>query len=418
MLSKKRLLVFGVCVLLLVVGFQGEAAKKPDHLTVIVNSERAPMIEVMADQFTKDTDVPVELITQSYDATLMKIITTHAVGTPIDVIYSDIIWVPEFAEVGLTLPLDEFLTPELLSDFGPWLPSATWAGKVMGLPAGISEKRLYYNKDILEKAGFTNPPVTWSELLEMSVTMQELGLVDYGIAFGWAQAEGLVCDYVMFLDLFGGEWRDETGKWIFNEGGGLEALQFMVELVKAGIADPVSVSQNDRTIMNMFAAGNIAFVPNWLFGWLQTQDPMQSKVVGKVGMAHIPGIEEISVSATPSGHSSYAISANTKNKEWAWRLLEYLSSPEAQLMQFELSNYPPTRISMYTDEMMNQYPMLRELDIKPEHVVLRPQISWYTEFSRTLQEELHRALTGAKSVAEALNDAAAWANQKTTLYGN
>lgn len=48
-------------------------------------------------------------------------------------------------------------------------------GKMIGMPFNASTPILYFNKDILSKAGFDSPPATWEEFEEMAPKIKEAG---------------------------------------------------------------------------------------------------------------------------------------------------------------------------------------------------------------------------------------------------
>ena len=59
------------------------------------------------------------------------------------------------------------------SDFQPGpVQATTYEEKVVGVPLITEQEVLYYRKDLLEKAGYTNPPKTLDELKEMAAKIQ------------------------------------------------------------------------------------------------------------------------------------------------------------------------------------------------------------------------------------------------------
>ena len=58
----------------------------------------------------------------------------------------------------------------------------------MALPMCAQTKWLYYNTDLLEQAGYSEPPKTWDELFEMGQNMVSKGLCKYPIAWAAKQA--------------------------------------------------------------------------------------------------------------------------------------------------------------------------------------------------------------------------------------
>ncbi|TGQ49719.1 extracellular solute-binding protein, partial [Mesorhizobium sp. M1C.F.Ca.ET.212.01.1.1] len=94
-----------------------------------------------------------------------------------------------------------------------------------GMPWILDTKYLFYNKEILEKAGIKAPPKTWEELGEQAKIIQDKGLLKTPIAWSWAQAEAVICDYTTLVSAYGGDFLKD-GKPDFQNGGGASALKY------------------------------------------------------------------------------------------------------------------------------------------------------------------------------------------------
>ena len=57
----------------------------------------------------------------------------------------------------------------------PFLKPATINGKIYGLPIAASARALFYNKDLLTKAGFPNGPTTWDDVVAASKKLKAAG---------------------------------------------------------------------------------------------------------------------------------------------------------------------------------------------------------------------------------------------------
>ena len=95
----------------------------------------------------------------------------------------------------------------------------SYNGKTVAVPFANGGKWMYYNKQMLEDAGYSEPPKTWDELKAMSQEMIEKGICKYGIAWGASQAEGLICDLTTMIYSFGGTWQNEDGTFNINNEG-------------------------------------------------------------------------------------------------------------------------------------------------------------------------------------------------------
>jgi xylobiose transport system substrate-binding protein len=92
----------------------------------------------------------------------------------------------------------EYVEADLLVDLTPaldedaafkakWLPSVLESGKIgekfYGIPnRGMQPVILYYNKDVLTRAGIAGPPATWSETLTLVDKLKAAGVTPFAVA--------------------------------------------------------------------------------------------------------------------------------------------------------------------------------------------------------------------------------------------
>jgi multiple sugar transport system substrate-binding protein len=104
----------------------------------------------------------------------------QAGASDIDVIGGDVIWPAQFAGNGYIADLSDRFT-----DSDEFLPAPLEAMRyedgIFGVPWYTDAGLLYYRKDLLEKAGFSEPPKTWEELIEQAKKAQQ----DEGLPFGF-----------------------------------------------------------------------------------------------------------------------------------------------------------------------------------------------------------------------------------------
>ena len=68
------------------------------------------------------------------------------------------------------------MTPEFKGRFiETFMSPSTIDGKLYGLPVAASARAMYYNKDLLAKAGVREPPATWDALIEAAEKVKALG---------------------------------------------------------------------------------------------------------------------------------------------------------------------------------------------------------------------------------------------------
>lgn len=367
---------------------------------------------VIAEFEAANPGIKINFQSVGYDALHQKEVTALMAGSDTyDIIDVDCIWTPEYVTNGYIENIDDRLTDEMKSGIASVaMDTLTYEGKCYGLPMFNDLFFMYYNTEILSNVGITEMPKTWDEFTAACQTMQQADLIDYGSAWGWAQAEGLICYYMTFLKGFGGSLTDDAHNPTVNTPENVAALQYMVDSIYASkISDPASITSDDRMAIDLFSQGKTPFVINWSFAWSVFNDPEQSAVAGKVGVMLVPGTTGIE-SATCAGSMGLSIASTSTHKDEAWRFIEFLASKEIQKRQAIDAGALPIWNDLYTDaELIEQHPALEAMLGQVGYAYNRPSLVWYNEFSSALQVELQNALTQAKTPQQALDDAQAQA---------
>ena len=86
-----------------------------------------------------------------------------------------------------------------------------------------------------------------------------------------------------------GQFFDSSGKPAFQKGGGLEALTYMLNTEVEGLSNPHSREYLEEDVRRVFSSGQAAFALNWTYMYNLANDPKESQVAGKVGVAPAPG---------------------------------------------------------------------------------------------------------------------------------
>ena len=385
-------------------GHAQPTSPKPDKLVVITASTFGPTIETFAQQWTAQTGVPVEVISQSYDTTYTKIVSALAGGAPTDIVMVDSIWTGTFAQAGFLSSIDAYIAPFEAELVPAAINQRRVGGEIYSMPVTNEAKFLYYNADILERGGYSAPPESWEEANRVAADLKEKGLVRYGHIWGWHQAEGLVCDYTLLVNGFGGVLADEEGRWLADEENCLRALEFMVDQLRSGAADPASTSLSDREVVDSFAAGEHALLLNWSFAYGVLNNPESSNVSGQIQVGLIPGFEAAGTrSTTVLGGSGLAVTASSPSPDWAWDLIRYITDKPRQIETFTIRSLVPVWSELYdSPEVVAQHPYIKQMEQQYDYASWRPNTPNYAEASGILQIQIHQALNGTVSAEHAL----------------
>jgi multiple sugar transport system substrate-binding protein len=363
-------------------------------------------VRAMTEAFTKaNPDVTVNLEFVPYEGLHDKTVLAQGSGGGYDVVLFDVIWPAEYATNKVLVDVTEKITPEMKSGVlpGAWT-TVEYDGKRYGMPWILDTKYLFYNKEILEKAGIKTPPKTWAELAEQAKTIKDKGLLAMPIAWSWSQAEAAICDYTTLVSAYGGSFLKD-GKPVFATGGGLDALNYMVDSYKSGLTNPNSKEFLEEDVRRVFQNGEAAFALNWTYMYNMANDPKDSKVAGKVGVVPAPGVEGKSTVSAVNGSMGLGITSTSKHPDEAWKYITFMTSQATQNQYAKLSL--PIWSSSYDDPAVTkgQEEMIAAAKVSLAAMYPRPTTPKYQELSTGLQQAIQEALLGQTAPEDALKTA-------------
>ncbi len=362
-------------------------------------------ITAMSKEFEKaNPNIAVVPNFVAYESLEQKILTSATTGG-YDVVLIDAPWTAKFAKAGIVKDVTSKLAAADRKEiFGGALDAVVYQGKLYGMPWLNDVRYLFYNKKMLQAAGFNAPPKTYDELLTQAKALKSKGIVKYPIVASWAQAEALICDYTSFSYAFGGGMISKDGKPQLTAAGNVKALDFMANSLKEGLTNPKSTEFLEEDVRGTFSSGNAAFALNWTYMYNMAKDPKESKVTEDVGIAISPGTGKI-VSATVNGGMGLSITAGSKNVNEAWKYINYLASKDVQKKYAQ--NALPIWKSLFNDKAViaTNPAVVNVSKVQYDYIVNRPQVPWYGELSTELQVRIQEVLLGKKTSAQALKEA-------------
>jgi multiple sugar transport system substrate-binding protein len=358
--------------------------------------------------FTDLTGIGVNVTTVPYGGQREKLVAdfTAKAGT-YDFFLIDCIDVAEYAAAGWALDVSDFITPEMKQEILPFAAEGmTYQGKWYGLPFISEWKSTVYNAQKFSDAGFDELAGTFDEFVAQCKAIQDKGLAKYATAWSWFQGECLICDFAALAACFGGEFFTEQNEPLFNEGGAVDALQWMIDSIHTHeITDPASLTFTEAEVDQAMQAGEIAYSFRWGLPLVPLNDPEISKVVGECAIGLSPSVDG-KHSACVSGPMGLSITAFSKHPREAWQLLNYRAGFEGAKRNAVNGGQTPGWASLYTDpDVVAAVPGLDLMLEQAKTVVNRPRVPWYYGFSAVLQEELQMALTKQKEAQQAMDDA-------------
>ncbi|WP_280264329.1 ABC transporter substrate-binding protein [Nocardia wallacei] len=310
-----------------------------------------------------------------------------------DVMALDVPWTAEFAAKGWIQPLKDSFAVDTSTLLSPTVASATYKGTLYAAPRNTNGGLLYYRKDLVP-----NPPRTWSELLAQCGAARDPQIGCYAGQF--APYEGLTVNTAEVINGFGGTFVGPDGKTpTVNSPQSRAGLQVLVDAYKNGDIPKEAITFKEPESQNAFAQGKLMFLRTWP-NFYGVANADSSVVKGNFGVAPLPGKDGIGAS-TLGGYNA-AISAFSKNKATALDFLRFMISEDAQRIVAE-GAFPPVRQSMYDDPaLIAKFPYLPALKDSIASAVPRPVTPYYPAVSKAIQDNAYAALTGTKSVDDAI----------------
>jgi len=363
-------------------------------------------VRAMTDAFTKaNPDIKVNLEFVPYEGLHDKTVLAQGSGG-YDVVLFDVIWPAEYATNKVLVDVSDKITDDMKKGVlpGAWT-TVQYNGKYYGMPWILDTKYLFYNKEILEKAGIKNPPKTWGELSEQAKIIKDKGLLATPIAWSWAQAEAAICDYTTLVSAYGGDFLKD-GKPDFQNDGGLDALKYMVDSYKSGLTNPNSKEFLEEDVRKVFENGDAAFALNWTYMYNMANDPKDSKVAGKVGVVPAPGVAGKSEVSAVNGSMGLGVTTASKHPDEAWKYIVFMTSQKEQDQYAKLSL--PIWASSYDDPAVTkgQEELIAAAKLSLAAMYPRPTTPKYQELSVALQQAIQEALLGQATPEDALKTAA------------
>lgn len=227
----------------------------------------------------KYPNITIEWVTAPYGEITNQVINMAGGGDKVDILFGDQNWTPTLEDAGLSVPVDQVLTEEYLSDFYPGaLESCKVNGEVYSLPICISPFILYCNTDLFEQAGLdpNTPPATYDEMLAMAEALSQLRTADGSQVYPFGQTTASVevsgAALTGMVYNFGGTVLDADGQLAVDNQGFRDAFAMLKTLDEKGY-NPQNTKLKD--LRQLFATGQLAmyYDQSWGFNGVSSINP-------------------------------------------------------------------------------------------------------------------------------------------------
>lgn len=376
--------------------FAGGASQRPDLTRLLV-----------ADYMQRNPGVRVEIETGGATSDLQRqYLSTvlNAKDPSIDVFLLDIVNPAQYHGAGWLEPLNSRLG-EPRAALSPYLPAYAGSniieGELAAMPAWADAMFLYYRRDLLEKHGQPLPR-TWDELAAVARTVQaaEKALGNpglQGLSVQGAPIEGTVCTFLLPYWGQGKAFNDERGRLTLDRAAAARGLQMWLTMMDEGVIKRNVAEVRTQDTTNEFKAGQVLFAVNWSIGWDRFENDADSRVRGRVGVMPLPAMAG-GQAATCLGGWQWGVSAFSRHKTEAAKLVKFLSSAEASRFYATRGAMLPSHSALYQDAAVLQaLPWIAQAGDALTTAQSRPLSADYPQVSDTIRTATSAVLARTKT---------------------
>jgi len=301
-------------------------------------------------------------IKHPYENALGEQVRDFVAGGDLDVALIDLVWIGNFAENDWVLPLNDVqakfpdaVDPDLdIDDFFPLVLNAFggWNDTIYGLPFDNYSGMMFYNRCMLEEAGFDGPPATWEELKDTyGPALTKDG--KYAFALQSKRNETQSADsFARVLWPFGGSFLDADFKSNLNSAESQAGLQFRQDLMQY-MPDGIVAYDHAETV-NAFTQGDVAMITEWSAFYSTIVSPETSKVVDCVEIAPEPMGPAGRKPALGGFSLAVASQADEAEQAAAYLFIQWATS-KANAREYLERGGVPARQSVYNEDGLEAF---------------------------------------------------------------
>ncbi len=354
-------------------------------------------------------NVKIEPQALPYDDLRQKLLTAIAGGETPDLVRADIIWVPEFADLGALTKVDELIPnfDTYKDQFYPG-PLATnfYKGNYYGLPLDTNTRSLFYNKDVFQKAGVTNAPTTFEEFNAACEKVKALG-----------------GDTSCFAEGGTGAWN--VLPWIWSNGGAItnddytKATGYLNGKATVGAITMLNDMLKNGTLSESILGGGIA--TSDAIGKGQTGMIVDGPWMPPIFQAQYPDLN-YGLSAFPAGPGGsisvvggedIVLFNQSKHKDAALAFMQFVVGEQAQIAMGKTGQMPVLTSLSGNSELPAYFGVFQK---QLETAMPRTPSPAWPKIDEAISTAVQQVLRGEKDPQAAMDEAAATVDQLLAKY--
>ncbi|KAF0212130.1 MAG: lactose/L-arabinose transport system substrate-binding [Ignavibacteria bacterium] len=351
-MNKTRTKYLAIALLVLSISCSQQKSDKVEINFWAMGVEGETVAKLIPEFEKQNPNIKVKVLQIAWIAAHEKLITAFASETLPDVFQLGNTWIPEFEAISSIEPLNKFVSKSSVVSREKFF-DGIWDTNVLdsivyGIPWYVDTRVMFYRTDILKAVGYNNAPKTWAELYDASKKIkQKFNSYSFFIPTN---------EWLPFI-LFGLQNNAELLKnknqyANFSSKEFKEAIVYLTKFYHEDLA-PVDMQQ----VLNVYQAFGEGFFSMYITGpWnvAEFQNRLPKDVQDKWMTAPLPSPNNEYPGYSLPGGSSIVLNAKSKNKEAAWKWIEFLASYKTQYEFYKLvSSLPAVKKSWEYPEFVN-----------------------------------------------------------------
>jgi multiple sugar transport system substrate-binding protein len=395
---------------------------KLSYLDPLPSPERTALLQDILKKFeSANPNISVEYMSVPWDEANKKWMTMGSAKILPDVISIDDTSLAGMASAGYIQSLQPFYdTWDQKANLTEAFSQARnkFKNEVYAIPDAFLLQGLFVRTDWMKEKGLPGTVDTWNDYFSLAQKLTDESKGQYGISFrGGANGVIRAMEYVMAATK-SDSWFDKDGKSILLKPEGKEAFKKFYDLYLNGFSPKESVNWGFNEMVQGFMTGQAGILNQTPEVIAVAEKNMQP---GTWNVVPMPKSDDGKRYIFWGFTAAYAMSSNTEHKEEAWKLIQFLSSPENNLEYSKKFTSIPIYKENLKDPFFSAGPIAGYAGaMSDSNIVFAGPPSHLTQlgvFTGTYAvEETQKYLTGSQSLDDTVAHLADWLTKEQAAY--
>lgn len=316
-----------------------------------------------------------------------------------DIMRMDIVWVPEFANMGSLKEVDKMDGFDDIKNASFEAPMNTtkWKDKYYAVPQDTNTKVALYSKALMKDAGITEIPKTMDDLIAVAEKVKgkyKSGLLGVAGTDVWSMSP-------WFLSL-GGKYCDDKytkADGYINSDDSVAALEKIVKLNDEGVIGKCMLG-GQPGVWDGIKKGQYLMADDgpWFYSILKDEAKQKAEAAlipeGKGGSVSVVGGEDL------------VMFQNTKHEKESWEFMKFMSSKKVQIELEQKASLMPTNKDAANDPQVTSDPIEKVYLQQMKNAWARIPNPKFEEMNNKIQKAFEAAVRHKGNPKDLLNQLA------------